>query len=65
MLTNNPIKNKTDTIGFLLIITNIPQNIESTDMIFITLYVKPLVKVSLNKSKEFKFLLIINYIDNF
>ena len=31
MLKNNPIKNNTDTIGFLLIITSIPHNIDNNE----------------------------------
>jgi hypothetical protein len=33
MLKNKPIKNNTDTIGFLLIITNIPDIIEIVEII--------------------------------
>ena len=33
MLKNNPIKNKTDTIGFLLIITSIPDSIANNERI--------------------------------
>jgi hypothetical protein len=29
---NNPIRNKTDNIGFLLIITNTPNNIDNNDI---------------------------------
>ena len=32
MLKNNPIKNNTDTMGFLLIITKIPDNMEAKDI---------------------------------
>ncbi len=34
MLKNNPIKNNTDITGFLLIITNIVNNIDSKDTKF-------------------------------
>ena len=34
MLRNKPIKNNTDTIGFLLIITSIPDIIEAADIKF-------------------------------
>jgi hypothetical protein len=33
ILKNNPIKNNTDIIGFLLTITNIPHNIEDKEKI--------------------------------
>ena len=31
-LMNSPIKNNTDTMGFLLTITKIPENIEAKDI---------------------------------
>jgi hypothetical protein len=36
-LKNNVIKNNTDTIGFLVVITNIPDIIDNTDNAFIIL----------------------------
>lgn len=34
MLKNNPIKNNTDNIGFLLIIIKIPDNTDSTEIMY-------------------------------
>ena len=34
MFKNKPIRYSTETIGFLLIITKIPQNIEAIEIIF-------------------------------
>jgi len=56
MLRNNPIRNKTDTIGFLLMITKIPQRIADKEIQFKNMSLNPLVKLSfkINKVKIFK-----------
>jgi hypothetical protein len=51
MLKNKPIKNNTDTIGFLLIITNIPHKIAINDIIYKISPLYPLVKVSFIRNK--------------
>ena len=53
MLRNNPIKNKTETIGFLLITIDIPHNIDTMETIISILELKLFVKVSLSIHKLF------------
>lgn len=51
MDVNNAIRNKTDTIGFLLIITNIPNTIDNEDAIVATISGRLPVNNSFNKNK--------------
>ena len=43
ILKNNPIKNKTETIGFFVIITKIPDRIEAKEIKFKKKWLYPLV----------------------
>lgn len=48
---NSPIKNKTDTMGFLLMITKMPHTMDTIEIIFKKLWFKPLVVISLKINK--------------
>ena len=56
-LENKNIKNKTDTIGFLFIIINIPKTIDINTIKYKYTYVYPFVCVSDIKYKEPIFIL--------
>jgi len=51
MFKNNPIKNSTDTIGFLLTITKIPHKMDANETKLNRLSLEPLVKVSFKRYK--------------
>jgi len=51
ILRNKPIKNRTETIGFLLIIIKIPHNIEPNEIRLIKRKLEPFVKVSFKRNK--------------
>jgi hypothetical protein len=53
MVRNKPIRKSTDTIGFLLIITEIPVNIDNKEIIAKKLECKLLDIISFNKYKLF------------
>lgn len=52
MFKNNPIRNSTETTGFLLIITKIPQKIDANETRLNKLWLEPLVNVSFKRYKS-------------
>ena len=56
MLKNKAIRNKTETIGFLLIITKIPEKIEAKEIKSKNSCLYPLLKVSLKRINRFMYL---------
>jgi hypothetical protein len=52
MFKNNPIKNNTETTGFLLTITKIPQKMDANETKLNTPWFEPLVKVSFKRYKS-------------
>ena len=49
MLKNSPIKNKTDTMGFLLTMTNIPQRMDANETKLNKPWLEPFVNVSFKR----------------